>query len=83
LEAQRELFNFEALKGAAVFPHILILLIFLKIDRTAIPAQCNALQTTSWCAPVSTRLAAFNITANDKLSLLHLYRRFFHARVSR
>ena len=75
LEAQRELFNFEALTATAVFP----LFLFIKLDRTADPAQCNAVQTTSFRAPVSTRLTTFNFTANDKLSLCT----FFHVRVSR
>jgi len=78
LEAQRELFNFEAPKAAAVFP----LLVFLKSDRTADAAQCYASQITSCCAPVSTPLTTFNFTANDKLSLC-TFTDFFHALVSR
>jgi hypothetical protein len=78
LQEQRELLNFEALKSAAVFP----LFLFLKLDRTADPAQCNAVQTTSCCAPVSTPLTTFNFTVNDKLSLC-TFTDFFHARVSR
>jgi len=76
LEAQRELFNFEALKAAAVFPLFLV----LKLDRTADPAQCNAVQTTSCCAPVSTCLTTFNFTANDKLSCASL-QNIFHGDV--
>jgi hypothetical protein len=78
LAPQREIFNFEALKGAAVFP----LFLFLKTDRTADPAQCYALQTKRCSALVSARLTTFSFTANKKLSLC-TFADFFHARVSR
>jgi len=67
LEALREIFNFEALTAGAVFP----LFLFLKLDRTADPAQCYALQTP---------LPTFNFTASDKLSLC-TFTDFFHTQV--
>jgi hypothetical protein len=78
------LFNFRALKGVAIFPHSVILSLFLKIHHIANPAKSNNLQTSIWLSCASLCLMTSSITA-DKLSciftetfLMHVFSLFWH-----